>query len=304
MKANLPTDWIPVFAASRDRADQLAALEDAELVFVIGAALPASLLKSAPRLRFIQKLGAGTDKIDVDHCRANDIGLARLSGGNAAAVAEHALMLILASLRNLVTLDATVRRGAWEKEAARAKNRQISGRQIGIIGFGAIGQALARLLTGFDARIVYFDPVVQDVIHGAVPVTFETLLATSDIVSLHSPLTPGARKLIGADELGMMKPGAVLINCARGGLIDEAALLKMLDSGRIAHAGLDVFETEPPGESALLRHPSTTLTPHCAGATIDNFVRILERGIDNAKAYLATGAIPPADAVVVPQRSR
>jgi phosphoglycerate dehydrogenase-like enzyme len=257
-------------------------------------------------VRFIQKLGAGVDRIDLKMCEERGIGVARLAGGNAIPVAEHALLLILATLRRLPTNDRRTRAGDWLKEESRGVNRQLHGKRVGLVGLGAIGKALAELLKGFEVEIVYYDPFppsadIEEKL-GVRGVSLDELLATSDIVSLHLPLMPSTANLISKEKIARMKPGAVLINSARGGLVDEAALAEALTDGRLFGAGIDAFAKEPPVGSPLLAlTEQTVVTPHFAGATIDNFSSVIAGAVRNARQYLDNGTIPAADAVFVPQ---
>jgi D-3-phosphoglycerate dehydrogenase / 2-oxoglutarate reductase len=305
IKRALPEQWTPRFAETRGLKDQIAAVSDAEFLFVMGAPVTADILAAATHLRFIQKLGAGVDKIDLKICAEKGIAVARLAGGNAIPVAEHTLLLILATLRRLPAVDRRTRAGEWLKEESRGVNRQLHGKRVGLVGLGAIGKELAKLLKGFEAEIVYFDPGVSpaDVEQklGVRHLSLDELLATSDIVSLHLPLMPETAGLISKEKIDRMKPGAVLVNCARGGLVDEAALAAALTEGRLFGAGLDAFAKEPPAGSPLLSMEETVVTPHFAGATIDNFSSVIERAVSNARQYLNGGTLPEADIVFMPQ---
>jgi D-3-phosphoglycerate dehydrogenase len=238
-------------------------------------------------------------------CAEKGIAVARLAGGNAIPVAEHTLLLILATLRRLPAVDRRTRAGEWLKEESRGVNRQLHGKRVGLVGLGAIGKELAKLLKGFEAEIVYFDPGVSpaDVEQrlGVRHLSLDELLATSDIVSLHLPLMPETAGLISKEKIDRMKPGAVLVNCARGGLVDEAALAAALTEGRLFGAGLDAFAKEPPTGSPLLAMEQTVVTPHFAGATIDNFSSVIERAVSNARQYLNGGTLPESDIVFMPQ---
>jgi phosphoglycerate dehydrogenase-like enzyme len=300
----LPQGWIGRFAGSPESSDQAAVVSEADLLFVMAAPVTAQILSAAPRLRFIQKLGAGFDKIDLKTCRERDIAVARLAGGNAIPVAEHTVLLILAALRRLPLMDRRTRAGEWLKEEARGVNRQLTGKIVGIVGFGAVGKVLAKMLTGFAADVLYFDPVLpQPELERQLRVRYsplEELLATADIVSLHLPLTPETAGLINKDRIAKMKPGAVLINCARGGLVDEKALAAALVEGRLFAAGVDAFAHEPPIGSPLLALDQTVVTPHMAGATVDNFGFVIERAIRNAALYLSGAGLPREDVVFLP----
>jgi D-3-phosphoglycerate dehydrogenase len=300
----LPNDWSHTFAVSKESADQLAAVSSADLLFVMAAPVPKEILSAAPKLRMIQKLGAGVDRIDLKICEQRGIAVARLAGGNAVPVAEHALSLMLATLRRLPVIDRRTRAGEWLKEESRGVNRQITGKRVGLVGFGAIGKALAKLLSGFDIELVYFDPLVPaaeaEKQFRIRSLPLDELLETCDIVSLHLPLLPETAGLIGKDRIARMKAGAVLINCARGGLVDEDALADALSEGRLFGAGLDAFAKEPPIGSRLLTLDETVVTPHMGGATVDNFRFVIERAVANAAQYLAGAGLPSSDAVLVP----
>ena len=304
IEAALPDSWLLRRAASKRPQDQADALAEAEIAFVMAAPMPADLLRSAGRLRFIQKLGAGVDRIDTDYCAAQGIAVARLQAGNAIPVAEHTLMLILSAYRRLPILDWQTRAGNWDKEESRGINRQIHGKRVGIVGFGAIGRTLAKLLSGFDAEIVYYDPVrAPEDVERALNARFlslDELIPTADIVSLHLPLTKETAGLMDARRVAAMKSGALLVNCARGGLIDEAALVQALEQEHLFGAALDAFSQEPPLGSPLLQLQNTVVTPHAAGATLDNFAQIAARAVANAERFLAGESLPSGDIVVAP----
>ena len=305
IRDRLPAGWTLSIAAGGSPEQQKAAIAPADLAFVMAAPMPRPLLEAAGRLRFIQKLGAGVDRIDTGYCAERDIAVARLHAGNAIPVAEHTLLLILAACRQLPRLDRRTREGAWGKEEARGVNRQVHGKTVGLIGFGAIGRQVARLLSGFDADLAYFDPVRADAATetalGVRYLALDDLLARADIVSLHLPLLPETAGLLDAARLRSMKRGAILVNCARGGLVDEEALAEALAAGHLFAAAIDAFAQEPPAGNPLLAMDATVVTPHCAGATIDNFASIADRAVANARRFLAGEALPPGD-VVVPSR--
>jgi D-3-phosphoglycerate dehydrogenase / 2-oxoglutarate reductase len=253
-------------------------------------------------------LAPAVDRIDLDACAAHGIALAKLTAGNAVPVAEHTVLLMLACYRRLPLVDRLTRAGHWGKEEARGIHRQLRGKRIGLVGFGAIGREVAGVLSGFGAELVYFDPMrapaeVEDRL-GVRFLALDELIATADIVSLHLPLMAETAGLMDAQRIRRMKPGAVLINAARGGLVDEAALADALRDGHLAAAGLDAFSKEPPIGNPLLDLEQTVLTPHLAGATIDNFDNIIERAVANARSYLETGELPAHDAVLLPEGRR
>jgi phosphoglycerate dehydrogenase-like enzyme len=216
------------------------------------------------------------------------------------------VMLMLAAYRRLPILDRDTRSGRWDKEACRGINRHLNGKTVGIVGFGAIGRTVARLLSGFGVDILYFDPIrapaaVETELKAAY-LDLDALLARADVVSLHLPLAKETANLIDARRIALMKPGALLVNCARGGLVDEAALVEALKAGHLFGAAIDAFAQEPPLGSPLLELEETVVTPHAAGATLDNFASIVRRAVENAKAYLAGQDLPPGDVVIAPRK--
>jgi phosphoglycerate dehydrogenase-like enzyme len=301
VREKLPSAWGWRFAESYEPRDQHDVLSTADVAFANWGGVDAGAVASAPRLRLIHKLGAGVDKIDQAACREQGVAVARIGGGNATPVAEHTIMLMLAALRRLPAVDARTRTGEWFKEEARVLQRQLSGRRVGLVGLGAIGQAVARRLAGFEVTVVYFDPVrLPPEIEAELGVDYlelDTVLRTSDVISLHLPLSATTRGLLDADRIRALKPEAVVINCARGGLIDEPALLEALREGRLLAAGLDTFEKEPPVGNPLLDLPNTVVTAHVAGATFDNFGRMLERAVANTVAYWHGTPLPAGDRV-------
>jgi phosphoglycerate dehydrogenase-like enzyme len=306
IEAAVPGDWKLLFADENSLAARVAVLSDADIAFVMAAPMPKELLVEAKRLRFIQKLGAGVDRIDLDVCRKRGVSVARLHAGNSIPVAEHTILLMLATYRQLPQIDARTRAGVWSKEDARGKHRQLQHKTIGLVGFGAIGKEVAKRLRGFEVKILYYDPLRAPLeVEKSLGVTYaelDALVCASDIVSLHLPLLPQTAGIIDAIRIRAMNPGAVLINCARGGLVDEAALAEALKAGRLFGAGIDAFSTEPPVGSPLLALDNTVVTSHLAGATLDNFSGIVARAVANAKSVLRGDALPDTDVVVAPDR--
>ncbi|WP_162300870.1 NAD(P)-dependent oxidoreductase [Alkalilacustris brevis] len=304
IRARLVPGWSLAVTEGPDEQQRARALSRADAAFVMATPLPASLLEQAPSLRFIQKLGAGVDRINTAWCAANGVAVARLQAGNNIPVAEHTLLLMLAACRNLPRLDAQTRAGRWDKEAVRGENRHLGGKTIGLVGFGAIGRQVARLLSGFGVRIVYYDPVQaspeDEAALNAGLLPLDDLLARADVVSLHLPLLPETAGLLSRARLAAMKPGAILVNAARGGLVDEEALVEALREGRLFSAALDAFSTEPPVGNPLLALSNTVVTPHCAGATIDNFASVADRAVENYQRFLRGAPLPEGDIAVAP----
>lgn len=299
-----PDDWTVSFVASLEAEERRSALRGTEVLFIIGAGVDAALLAAAPCLRFVQKLGAGTDRIDKEACERRGVTVARLQAGNAVPVAEHTIMLMLAALRRLPYFDRETRDGRWLKEEGRGTQRQLAGKRVGLVGFGAIGREVAKRLQGFDVSLVYFDPYPAPTdTERELSITrceLDELLRTCDVISLHLPLSPHTRNFLGRERFALIKPGATLINCARGGLIDEAALADALDRSTLHAAGLDTYQTEPPKSSPLFARDDVVVTPHLAGATYDNFEIVYRRGMDNVGRFLA--GLPLAEAEIVVAR--
>ncbi|RCK49834.1 hydroxyacid dehydrogenase [Thalassospira profundimaris] len=230
----------------------------------------AHIMDAAPDLKVISKHGAGVDNIDVDAASKRGIAVVRAPGANALSVAEHTIALLLATVKQIVPLDRGLRDGRWEK--AGFLGVEIAGKTLGLVGFGAIARHTARLASGLGLNVIAYDPMADEALFNTENIkrvaTVEELLAISDIVSLHCPLLPATRHLINAQSLQSMNPQSYLINTARGGLIDEAALLPALQSGHIAGAGLDTFEQEPPAQNnPLMNERTVVVTPHVGGVT-------------------------------------
>jgi D-3-phosphoglycerate dehydrogenase len=304
---NLPDGWEAVYATEKTFEARAVAIAEAEATFVFSTPVDEQILAVAPRLRLVQKLGAGYDNIDLEGCARRGIAVARLKGGNAIPVAEHTVMMILATYRRLPEIDRRMRTGEWMKEEGRGIHRQIHGRRVGLIGLGAVGKAVATALSGFGVEIVYYDPVTPDAeTERALRVRLvgmDELIETSDIVSLHCPLDKETSGMMDEARIESMKQGAVLINCARGGLVDEVALGRALTEGRLFGAGLDTFGQEPPGDNPLFALDRTVFSSHLAGATLDNFTHVIERGMANAMSYLSGGDLPEQDVVKLPDNA-
>jgi D-3-phosphoglycerate dehydrogenase / 2-oxoglutarate reductase len=229
-----------------------------------------ALLHAAPRLRVIGRAGAGVDTIDVAAATERGIVVVNAPGGNAVAAAEHTLALIFALARRIAAADASMKRGQWARGAYMGT--ELSGKTLGLIGLGRVGGEVSRRALGLDMHVLVYDPYVPDE-HarriGLEPTDLEVLLKASDFVSLHVPLTEATRGILGAAQIAHLRPSAFVINCARGGLIDEAALLSALDAGCLAGAAVDVFSSEPVrADDPLPRHPKVVATPHLGASTV------------------------------------
>ncbi|MDA8457199.1 hydroxyacid dehydrogenase [Acidovorax sp. GBBC 3334] len=253
-------------------AAQLAATGAQALVLRGSPPVTARVLAAAPALRIVAKNGAGVDSVDRAAARDRGVAVAVALGANADAVAEHALALMLALTRQLPELDRRVRAGGWA--GSQWQGRDFRGSVVGIVGFGSIGRATARLATALGAQVLVLRPSGQADGFDAEP-DLERFLSRVDTLSLHCPLTERTRGLIGARELAWMRPGSLLVNTARGPVVDEAALIAALQGGHLAGAGLDTFDTEPlPAHHPLAALPQVLLTPHVAGVTRDAALRV------------------------------
>lgn len=229
-------------------------------------------IDAAQGLKLIIRAGVGLDNIDADYAESKGIKVLNTPKASTDSVAELTLAHMFALARSLVRATETMREGKWEKKAFHGI--ELQGKTLGVIGIGRIGQAVARRALCLGMRVLAYDKYVKEApIPGVKMVSLEELLRESDFVTLHVPPDP-AGPVIGAREIAMMKDGAFLINCARGGVVDERALLEALNSGKLAGAGLDVFEEEPPKNIELLRHPKVTLTPHIGAQTHEAQARI------------------------------
>lgn len=291
------------FARSYDEAEQLALVENADFLLPGWAAVTEPMLKHAKKLRMIQKWGIGVDRIDVDAARRLGILLAITAGSNAGPVAELAIALMLAVYRRVPYVDRAMRQGQWPKTEMRETCFQIAGKTVGLVGFGNIGRMLARRLRGFDARVLYFDARRADrdteLALDASYAPLDALLAQSDIVSLHAPFTPQTLKMINATSIASMKDGAVLINTARGELVDEQALYDALVSGKLRGAGLDAFDPEPPrADNPLLTLDQVVVTPHAGGGVFDNVENVARHALGNILRYVRGEPLAPADVII------
>jgi phosphoglycerate dehydrogenase-like enzyme len=247
-----------------------------------------SFYRAAPRLKLVQLLSAGYDAVDLEAARRAGVPVSNNGGANAVSVAEHALMLMLAVSRRLVVQHAGVSAGRWRGNGPAPRMYELSDKTLGIVGLGTIGKKVARLAQAFAMRVSYYDIVrLSEDAEDALGVRFRLLrelLSTSDIVSLHVPLNHSTRGMIGAGELALMRPRAILINTSRGGVVDERALHAALSAGKIFGAGLDVFDPEPPAPgNPLLKLDNVVLTAHFAGPTWDNHVARFRNAFDNVE---------------------
>jgi len=279
-------------------AAELASLAvDADALLLGLDACDATVFAAAPRLRVVSRFGSGVDTVDLEAAARHGVTVTNTPGANTTAVAELTLGLLLAIARDLPTAVATARSGGW----ARKSGWELEGKTLGLVGLGRIGRAVAARAAAFGMRVIAHDPVAADV-PGVARVALDDLWGEADVVSLHLGLEAGTRHIVDAAVLARLKPGAVLINASRGGLVDEAALADALRSGRLAGAAADAFEREPPVGSPLLDLPNFVPTPHLGAATREAARRMGEAAARNVVAIL-TG-VGDADVVAGPTPGR
>jgi len=270
-----------------------AELADADALLVrSGTRVTADLLTSASRLRVVGRAGTGVDNIDVAEATRRGVVVMNTPGGNSLAACEHTFALLLSLLRNVPAASADLAQGKWNR--SRFMGRQLAGKTLGLVGFGRIGKEVAVRARAFGMSVLVSDPFTTESVvreWDARLVPLAELLERSDVVSLHLPLTEETRHLIDARALASMKEGALLANCARGGLVDEDALLAALDAGRPGGAVLDVFEEEPPKNLRLLGHPRVVCTPHLGASTEEAQRSVAAEIADQVLAYLLRGEV-------------
>jgi len=245
----------------------------AELVDILGDAVgviastdpfDASVFRACPSLKVIARTGVGVDAIDMDAATEAGVVVATTPGANEEAVADHALAMILALQRRLAENDAAIREGRWDRAGSLTPG-DLYGATVGLVGSGVIGRAVIRRLRGFGTTVLVHDPYVQEAPDGAELVDLPTLIARSDVVTVHAPLTEGTKGLLGAEAFAAMKPGAYVVNVSRGGIVDEGALAESIAAGHLGGAGIDTFAREPIGNSPLRDLPTVIMSPHIAG---------------------------------------
>ncbi|MDQ4491209.1 hydroxyacid dehydrogenase [Sinomonas sp. ASV486] len=249
------------------------------------------LLDRMPALKVLARTGVGTDLVDVAEAARRGIPVVITPGSNTAAVAEGVFAHLLALVKRIRPLTALVREGRWDERAAGAVG-DLDGFTLGIVGYGRIGRRVERIAQAFDLRVLAFDPYV-DVPEAIRADTLDDLVAASDFVTLHVPLTPENTNLIDARRLALMRPGSALINCSRGGLVDLDAAHAALGAGTLAGLGLDVFDPEPPAHHPVFDHENVTLTPHLMGFTRQGMAHTVRDAVQGALDVLA-GRTPPA----------
>lgn len=304
--ANLPDGFEAEFAeANPDRSlteEAFAKIPGADYLLFWTAAIPTRAIEAATKVKLIQKIGEGTEKIDVATTSRLGIPVAKTAGANSASTAELAILLMLATLRRLPEAHNSTVAGQWKKWEVRTNTGELHGKQVGIVGLGKSGRIVARQVQGFGSSVVYTSrhqhPEQEETELGVRFVDLDELLETSDVVSLHVPLAPSTAGMISHSELALMKPTAILVNTCRGGIVDEAALYDALSNRRIRGAGIDVFDKEPPDP----HHPffsldNVVLTPHIGGVTDDSQVRLVRHALANMVAVENGEPLSPEDLV-------
>ena len=276
------------------------AVAGADFIIVYGADLNERLLRAAGKARLVQLLAAGYDGMDLDLMHELQIPCASNGGANSWAVADHAVLLMLALYKRLLPAERSTREGRWREPIDGLNTFEMAGTLVGILGMGNIGRQVARRVQAFDATVQYYDkyplPAERERELGVTRVALDELFRTSDIVSCHTPLTPETRHIVSRERIGLMKATSVLINTSRGATVDKGALIDALSQKRIAGAGLDVLEEEPVDTAnPLLKMDNVVVTPHSAGTTWDTWSRRAEFAYDNIERVWKGG--PPLGVV-------
>ncbi|MEQ1824458.1 MAG: 2-hydroxyacid dehydrogenase [Pirellula sp.] len=282
----VPPGWRLIQQESPTEFEQ--ALAIADFIVVANDPITKNHLALAPNLKMIQHQGVGYEKIDLLACKARNIPVGLTPEGTTIGVAEHTLLLILAVYKQIVTAMNGLTRGQWMQWSLRKDSYELAGKTLGLVGYGRIGREVARRAIAFDAHVIAYDPFVSS--EGQEMVrrmrTLDELLSESDVVSLHVPENSETHHLMNATNLARMREGAILINAARGGLVDEAALCEALRSGHLGGAGLDVFEVEPlRHDHPLLSFQNVILTPHIAAGTRDALCGKMQAVFANLQRY-------------------
>ncbi|MGV0834929.1 phosphoglycerate dehydrogenase [Mycolicibacterium thermoresistibile] len=279
-----------------DREKLLAAVADADALLVRSATtVDADVLAAAPKLKIVARAGVGLDNVDVEAATARGVLVVNAPTSNIHSAAEHAMALLLAAARQIPAADATLREHTWKRSSFSGV--EIFDKTAGVVGLGRIGQLVAQRLAAFGTHLIAYDPYVSPARAaqlGIELVDLDDLLGRADIISVHLPKTPETAGLIGADALAKVKPGVIIVNAARGGLIDETALAEAVTSGRVRAAGLDVFATEPCTDSPLFDLPQVVVTPHLGASTVEAQDRAGTDVAASVKLALAGEFVPDA----------
>ncbi len=272
--------------------EQIEAVQNAYFLMAYRAEISDGLLRAASKLRLVQLLAAGYDRMNLSLLGELGIPCANNGGANSWTVADHTVLLMLSLYKRLIPADRATREGRWREPIDGFNTFEMANKLIGILGIGNIGRKVAQRVQAFEAQVQYYDKYPLEPARErelkVKRVSLEELFRSSDIISCHTPLTPETHHLINRESLALMKPNAVLINTSRGAVIDEAALIEALEKGRIAGAGLDVFEKEPvERDDPLLQMDNVVVTPHSAGTTWNTWCRRAEFAYQNMERVLA-----------------
>jgi D-3-phosphoglycerate dehydrogenase len=252
----------------------------------------AAVLDAAQKLKVVGRAGVGVDNIDLSAARAHGVTVVNSPKATSMAVAELALGMMFALARSLPRADSSMKQGQWLKK--QLEGIELSGKMLGIVGMGNIGTAIAQRAASLGMKVIGYDPLVptEEInTRGAEPVSLAELYAQSDFITFHLPLTPESKGMVNGQSFAMMKPGVRIVDAARGGIIDETALLAALEQGQVAGAALDVFASEPPGLTALVAHPNVVATPHIGAQTAEAQDRAAEDIASEVKAALQGEAL-------------
>ncbi|MDA0768639.1 MAG: 2-hydroxyacid dehydrogenase [Chloroflexi bacterium] len=294
-----PEGWTTdVIDASLPQDEQNERLKDADFILVYRSKLTDEGLRGAPKARLVQLLAAGYDRMNLKLMRELEVPCANNGGANSYAVADHTVLLVLALYKQLLSSDKSTREGRWNEPITGTNTFEMADKVVGILGIGNIGKKVAKRVQGFDAVVKSFDlfPMPEDQAEelNIKQVSLEELFKTSDIITCHTPLTSDTYHIVNAERLAMMKPSAVLVNTSRGPVVDEQALIEALQQGKIAGAGLDVFEQEPVSpDNPLLKMDNVVATPHTAGTTWNTWFRRAQFAYENM-ARVWNGEAPQA----------
>jgi len=275
----------PAGPGSAEAVEELVAAHRPAGILTCWAPVSAAAIGASPDLRIVARLGVGLDNIAVDAATARGVWVTNVPDYCVEEVSDHAVGMVLAWTRGLAVFDREVRAGRWDPASARL--RRLSTLTCGVVGFGRIGRATARKLGAFGCRILAHDPYPPANTPGVETVSLEELLRRSDVVILHVPLTPATHHLIGAGQLGLMRPGGLLVNVSRGGLVDTGAVVDALDRGQLDAAGFDVLESEPEVPAGLLAQPGALLTPHVAFSSDASVTELRRRAAEEVVRILA-----------------
>jgi phosphoglycerate dehydrogenase-like enzyme len=309
MRRLVPPGFRGVFLAETAPSQQDELLAQADFLLCSQTVVTEDTFKKAPRLRMIQKWGIGVDMLDLKAADRHGVFIYKQAGINSNAVAEHTIMFMLAASRWLSLADRSMRDGRWLFKEMRAQCQQLKDKTVGIVGLGHIGRAVAHKLTVFGTRTVYYDPVRPGAdIERTLAVEYlplDELLAQADIVTLHCPGGVENRNMMGAERIAKIKRGGILINAARGEIVNESALIAALRDGHLAAAALDVYEPEPPApDSPLFSLDNVVFTPHTAASVFDNVENVVNHALRNIVDFAQGRPLSADDAVVLPKTPR